>query len=83
MRWPWRWFDLEPAVEVRPRFGQLRRRDGTSVPLVFYPTDDPLVFVGRFADSEEPVRLGPGDGATVDVIGPGQAVVFETPGDPG
>ncbi len=66
-------------AEVRPRFGQLHRADGTSVPLVFHPTADPVVFVGRYAGSEAPARIEAGDSATVDVIGPGQAVVFETP----
>jgi hypothetical protein len=52
----------------------LRRRDGTTVPLVFHPTDDPGAFVGRLAGSEERVRLSPGDRATVDVLGAGQRV---------
>lgn len=73
MRWPWT-RQPEPAEEVRPRFGELRRRDGTSVPLVFHPTDDPLVFVGVLAGSEEPARIQPGDAVTVDVLGAGQSV---------
>jgi hypothetical protein len=68
-----------PAEVTRPRFGELRRQDGSTVPLVFHPTSDPLVFLGLHADTEEPVRLGPGDRARIDVLGPGQAVTFETP----
>ena len=76
MRWPWR---RRPKPEVRPRFGEIRRADGTSEPLVFHPTAVPDVFLGRLAGSEEPVRVQAGDGLTVDVLGPGQSVVFTMP----
>ncbi len=78
MRFPWT-RQAEPAEEVRPRFGTLHRRDGSTVPLVFHPTADPAVFVGRYADSEAPVRIEAGERATVDVLGPGQSVIFQTP----
>lgn len=66
---------------VRPRFGQLVRADGTTVPLVFQQTDDPTVFVGVHAGTEEPVPFGPGDSLKVDVIGAGQAVRLAVEGD--
>jgi hypothetical protein len=59
---------------VRPRFGQLERGDGGKVPLVFHPTDDPAVFVGVRADTEQPVTLNRGDTVTVDVLGAGQSI---------
>lgn len=59
---------------IRPRFGQLTRSNGEQIPLVFHPTDDPTVFVGVRADTEEPVEAGKGDSFTVDVLGPGQQV---------
>lgn len=65
--------------ELRPRFGTLTRRNGTVVLLVFHPTKEPTVFVGRYANDEQPVILGPGDVMRVDVIGAGQSVVLEFP----
>lgn len=65
--------------DVRPRFGQIMRRDGTSEPLVFVPTDKPTVFRALLAGDETPVRLGRGDEVRVDVLGPGQSVTFEAP----
>lgn len=61
---------------VRPRFGQLDRADGTTVPLVFQQTDDPTVFVGVHAGTEKPVPFNRGGVLTVDALGPGQAITL-------
>jgi Ca2+/Na+ antiporter len=64
--------------EVRPRFGTITDQDGKVYPLVFHPhPTDPMMFVGKFADDERPARLGPDAAMSVDVIGPGQSVMFE------
>lgn len=62
---------------ARPRFGKLTRADGTDVPLVFHPGDEPGEFVALAAADETPVVVGPGDQMMVDVIGPGQSVIYE------
>jgi hypothetical protein len=67
----------EPAPKVRPRYGTVTHKDGTTRPVVFHPTDDPNVFVGLDAATETPVVLQSGDRLSVDVIGAGQSVVFD------
>ena len=63
---------------IRPRYGTLTRRNGDQIPLVFHPAaDDPNMFEGRAADTEQPVRFfSPGDSFTVDALGPGQSATL-------
>lgn len=60
---------------TRPRVGSLRRLDGTVIALRFVLTDDPSRFLAVTVDGD-PVEPRHGDQMTVDVIGPGQSVVF-------
>ena len=62
---------------VRPRYGRITRADGSSEPLVFVPTEDPLVFLGLLASDQSPVNFRPGDDLEIDVIGPKQSVIFD------
>lgn len=62
--------------ETRPRSGLLLRADGTSVPIVFVPTGDALVFLAVDRDGNR-VTLEHGDAVHVDELGPGQSVVVE------
>lgn len=67
----------DPDDEVRPRSGWIDHVDGTRTPLRYEPTDDdPRVFSAATADGK-PVFVGPHDRAYVDVLGPGQEVVFK------
>lgn len=63
-------------TETRPSAGQLLRRDGTSVPVRFVPTGDPMVFLAVDRDGDR-VRLHRGDVLKVDVLGPGQSVAID------
>jgi hypothetical protein len=63
------------TAEVRPRAGWVVRKDGTEVALRFVQTEDPTVFLAVTVDGE-PVGFDAADSFRVDVIGPGQSVVF-------
>ena len=63
--------------ETRPRFGMLTRADGSTEFIVFHQVTKDQ-FVPKLASTEQIVLLGPGDRIKVDVIGPGQCVIFET-----
>lgn len=64
------------ATRHRPRAGHITRADGTHVPLRFVPTGNPWEYLAVTVDGERVVPQ-PGDEVTVDVIGPGQSVVFD------
>lgn len=76
-------------LTARPRYGSVKRADGTLFPLVFHPSaENPLMFIGRRAGSEEPVPFDHFQQHTlhIDAIGPGQTVVVQwqaTPQPPG
>lgn len=63
---------------VRPRFGQLSRRNGDTVALVFHETDTPGQFQGLCAGDETEVVIYPGGQLSVDVIGPGQSITLSS-----
>ena len=74
--------DVVPADETRPRFGQILRADGSTAPVVFRQLpDEPTRFEALNAADESPVAVGKGDRLSVDVIGPGQSVVFGSASD--
>lgn len=62
--------------EIRPRNGMLLHRDGTSLPIVFVPTEDVLVFLAVTRDGER-VKLDRGDTVHVDTLGPQQSVLVD------
>lgn len=64
------------ADDIRPRFGQIIRKDGLTQPLVFHPTDTPNEFVALSAFDESELTIGEGDTMKVDALGPGQSVIF-------
>jgi hypothetical protein len=76
----WFWAPTGDQLPVRPRFGRVRYRDGTSEPLVFVPTDEPGAFEGRLASTEEKVYAERVAALEVDVLGPGQSVYFHVSG---
>lgn len=63
-------------TEVRPRNGLLLRADGSSLPIVFVPTEDAMVFLAVDRDGNR-VRLQRGDAVHLDVLGPGQSVLID------
>lgn len=68
--------------QVRPRYGQLLRADGSVVPLVFHPSGkEPEDYVARYADSYDQVVVEPGDSMSVDRMADGQSVSFRYAGD--
>lgn len=61
---------------VRPSAGRIvRALDGAEVALRFVPTEDPRVFLAVTVDGDQ-VDVEAGDELHVDVIGPGQTIVF-------
>lgn len=62
--------------EVRPSAGQLLRRDGTSIPVRFIRTGEPMVFLAVDKDGDR-VRLHRGDVLKVDVLAPGQSISID------
>lgn len=61
-------------AETRPSAGILLRPDGTSMPIMFVPTEDASVFLAVDRDGNR-VTLDPGDAVHVDELGPGQSVL--------
>lgn len=64
--------------KTRPRSGVLTRADGIKVPLRFHDVGDGEYEARTKAGDEVPMRVG--DSFTVDVIGPGQSVIFNSSG---
>jgi hypothetical protein len=62
--------------QPRPRFGQVRRADGTTQALVFYPTDRENEFIALSASDERELVLGDGDTVNFDTLDSGQSVIF-------
>lgn len=70
----------------RPRFGVLRRHDGETRTVVFYPHESlPNTFVAHYADTEEVaiVDAKAGDRIQVDNLAPGQVIFINYPDKPG
>lgn len=66
-------------LTIRPRYGQVQRRDGTVIPIVFHPHPErPDLFVGVHAGDGSAVPFGVGDTMTVDVLGAGQSAALAT-----
>ena len=77
---------MSEELEFRPRFGVLRRHDGTMRTVVFYPHETlPNTFVCHYADNEQVavVDAKAGDRIQVDNLAPGQAIFIEYPNQPG
>ena len=77
---------MSEEQERRPRFGVLRRGNGESRTVVFYPHESlPNTFVCHYADNEEVavVDAKNGDRIQVDNLAPGQAIFIEYPNQPG
>ena len=69
------WTGARSRVEVRPRAGGVRRRDGSEVPVRYVPTEDPAAFLAVTVDGD-PIVLEAGDQLRADVLGPGQSIVL-------
>lgn len=70
----------------RPRFGVLRRHNGETRTVVFYPHESiPNTFVCHYADTEEVaiVDAKAGDRIQVDNLAPGQNIYINYPDKPG
>lgn len=60
---------------IRPRYGFIVS-NGERRLIVFHPTNDPRLFIPKYADTQEDVVAHVGDRFSVDVIGAGQGLLF-------
>ena len=77
---------MTEELAFRPRFGVLRRANGETRTVVFYPHESlPDTFVCHYADNEEVaiVDAKAGDRIQVDNLGPGQSIYINYPDKPG
>ena len=77
---------MTEELAFRPRFGVLRRANGETRTVVFYPHESlPDTFVCHYADNEEVaiVDAKAGDRIQVDNLAPGQSIYINYPDKPG
>lgn len=78
--WTWCWVlghsrrAPAPPDEVRPRFGAVKKSDGSEVPIVFHPhPTQPRTFIALTAADETLAVIEHGDVMEIDVLSPGQS----------
>jgi acyl dehydratase len=65
-------------TDIRPHGGFLRFRDGREMAVRFVPTGDPSRFLAVTVDGD-PIVVDAHAVLVVDMIGPGQAIIFGSP----
>jgi hypothetical protein len=60
--------------DVRPTHGVITRADGTTEPVRYVATGDPMLFLPVTLNGD-PIALRAGESLSADVLGPRQAIV--------